>query len=104
MTLVLTNVSVGYLSTAKKSSDRRCASRSGVLVSMLAAWIVKVTDDRAGCSSSNSMAPSKSAKRPRTFEMRWRTWNAASEWVLSMAYVRVVVAIMCVLLWSLMLV
>jgi hypothetical protein len=37
--------------------------------------------------------PAKSAKRPRTLVMRWRTWKAASEWVLSMAKVRRAVAV-----------
>ena len=39
------------------------------------------------------MAPSKSVNRPRTFEMRWRTWKAASEWALSIENVRVAVAV-----------
>ena len=69
-------------------------SRSGVLVSMLAAWIAKLTFDFAGWSALNSMAPEKSVKRPRTLVMRWRTWKAASEWVLSMAKVRTAVAVL----------
>ena len=90
---VLSKVMVGYVSTAKKSSLRRCASRSGVLVSMLAAWISKLTDDCAGWASLKVMVPAKSAKRPRTFVMRWRTWKVASEWVLSMAKVRTAAAV-----------
>lgn len=68
-------------------------SRSGVLVSMLAAWIVTLTVDCSGFSSSKSMVPSKSANRPRTLLMRCRTWKAASEWVLSIWNVRVMTAL-----------
>ena len=68
-------------------------SRSLLLVSMLAACTVKVTDEFSGCASSNSMVPSKSEKLPRTFVTRWRTWKRASEWALSTAKVRVAVAV-----------
>ena len=53
----LVNVIVGCVSTAKKSSLRRWASRSGVFVSMLAAWMTKLTVDRSGWSASNWMLP-----------------------------------------------
>ena len=89
---VLTKVSVGYCSTAKKSSDRRCVSRSGWPVSMLAAWIVNRTDERSGCASSKSMVPAKSENRPRTLQIRWRTWKVASEWAVSIWSVRTGVA------------
>ena len=83
----------GYCSTWKKSSDRRCASRSGVPVSMLAAWIVKLTADASGDASSKVIEPPRSVKRPRTFVTRWRTWKVASEWVLSMAMVLTAIAV-----------
>ena len=66
----LTNVRVGKRSVEKKSSERRCASRSATPVSMLAALISMAIDEAAGCCSSKVMVPLKSAKRPRTFESR----------------------------------
>ncbi len=90
---VLANVSVGCVSTAKKSSLRRCLSRSGVPVSMLEACTSKRTVDVVGASALKSMAPPKSVNRPRTFVRRWRTWKVASEWVLSMAKVRTAAAV-----------
>ena len=35
--------------------------------------------ERSGFSSSYSMVPVKSEKRPRTFVKRWRTWKVTSE-------------------------
>ena len=90
---VLTKVMAGCCSTWKKSWDRRWASRSGVPVSMLAAWIVKATVDRSGEASSKVIEPPRSVKRPRTLVTRWRTWKMASEWVLSIANVLTAVAV-----------
>ena len=45
---VLLNVIVGLFATSKKSAERRCSSRLGSFVSMLAAWIVKSTVVAAG--------------------------------------------------------
>ena len=45
VTVALVKAMAGYVSTAKKSSLRRCTSRSGVPVSTLAVLIEKVSDD-----------------------------------------------------------
>jgi hypothetical protein len=58
---------------------------------------LKLTVERCGSASSNAMAPSKSVKRPRTLLIRCRTWNAASEWLLSIWNVRVAVAVVMTL-------
>jgi hypothetical protein len=55
--------------------------------------LVKSTDEFSGFASSNSIVPSRSEKRPRTFVSKYRTWNVASEWALSILYVRVVVVV-----------
>jgi len=49
---VLLKVSAGYFSTSKKSAERRCASRSRSLVSMLDGRIVTTAEDSSGCYSS----------------------------------------------------
>jgi len=49
---VLAKVIAGKRSAAKKSSDRRCLSRAGSLVSMLAVRISRRTDDCSGAASS----------------------------------------------------
>ena len=80
---VLLKASVGNLSAAKKSSDRRCASRFDSFVSMLAVWMTNSTLEFTGFSWSNSIVPAKSEKRPRTLVMRCRTWKITSECDLS---------------------
>ncbi len=72
-TCVLENVKVGNFWTSKKSFDRRCSSRSLFVVSIEAALTVNSTLDAAGFALSYLMTPSKSRKRPETFETKWRT-------------------------------
>ena len=92
VTVLLVNVITGNLATEKKSSLRRCASRSGVPVSMLAVLIENLSEDAAAFAGSNWTVPVKSVKWPRTFVSRWRTWKPTSECVLSIVKVLAAVA------------
>ena len=70
---------VGWFSTSKNSAERRCASRFGSDVSMLAASMRTETRDDDGLCSSKSTTPCQCSNAPRTFEMTmWRTqkWMA----------------------------
>ena len=54
----------GWVSTSKKSAERRCVSRCSWLVSMLAASMVPVTE--VSPSASVVIEPEKVENRPRT--------------------------------------
>ena len=82
-TFELLKVISGNLATSKKLSERRSLSRLELLVSIDVALIVKTTEDASGLAVSAWIAPSKSAKRPWTFEAKWRMVKLTSEWALS---------------------
>ncbi len=71
-TFVDLKVSFGFFSTSKKASLRRCLSRAGSLVSMLAASIDTSTELFVKSSRSITIFPSNLVKRPGTLLNRWR--------------------------------
>src|SRR5215203_1319265 len=87
LTDLLLKVISGNFSTSKKSAERRCLSRSGWLVSMLAALILKSTEEAGRFLGSISTVPENSLNRPRAWLTKWRTWNPISEWTVSTANV-----------------
>src|SRR6266545_3788788 len=101
---VLRNVISGYLSVFRKSAERRCASRCGSWVSMLAASMRASTCERSGRASSSVSVPAQRANRPCTFEMtRCRTANPIFEWARSMSHVVWVRAVALIVLMKLLL-
>lgn len=81
-----TNVITGWVSTLKKSLERRWSSRCLVPVSTEASWMVALAVD-ARASSATTAVPSKSRKTPRTLLIRCRTVKEISEWAGSIAQV-----------------
>ncbi len=75
LTEVLLNVIVGWLATSKKSGLRRCSSRFGSFVKMVAAWIVNSTEELSGLARSTLMVPEKSWNLPPSIVKMWRTWK-----------------------------
>src|SRR5690606_9527581 len=73
---------------SKKSALRRCASRSGEPVSMLAVWMETSHQERSGSSLSRWRVPANSLKRPRTVvNIMCLVENSTVEWVGSMVQV-----------------
>ena len=95
----LVKVNCGKCSTSKKSSDRRCLSRGGLLVSTLAAPIVTLTSAllRSMSAPVPVRLPWTSVKRPRTVTLvrnikRMRALNSTREAVGSISQVVLVAA------------
>ena len=80
---VLLNVIVGCFATSKKSAERKCSSRLGSRVSMLAAWIVKLTEEAAGLAWSTCDRPLEGPEAPPSIVKMWRTWKPTVVWALS---------------------
>ena len=78
---------VGYVSTSKKSAERRWPSRCSWFVVIELRSTSRSTEDSSGFSAV-TMLPENSANRPRTFvTTRWRTTKPTSEWAGSMSQV-----------------
>jgi hypothetical protein len=75
------------LSTSKKSAERMCASRWSLLVSMVPASIVTLTEESA-TSAPVTISPLNELKRPRTLlTIMCRTVKETSECTGSMSQV-----------------
>jgi hypothetical protein len=69
---VLLKVIVGWAATLKKSAERRCSSKSGWSVSMLAVSMVTSTDELARLARSSFSVPSYLVNSPKVCEKpRW---------------------------------